>query len=309
MDYELFIKKSLQFHQHTYCFVQKPFLSFDFDFKNTIDSTDFYYNTNISQSQRGAKWNSLLHITAFKYKYPKVSLWVLSNRTLSLHISNKKYKFIINSVHPSITLNLSPDDLLNYQISASFFSSPSVIGSFSYKNLLMSIHFYDEKISLAYQIKSDKIEIGCGFKIKKSNSILDFVTDSFSGIKIPLLQNQFLSITSGFVSDSYKIALAFQNINHKITYSYINSPIFNGEDYDFASFYLLQYKYILNNGNKLAFLYPLFTKSLYLRGSFHIYDKLKVRLTAKLDNNEGSFHFNPTFGFLFNLNQIADFLK
>ena len=40
-----------------------------------------------------------------------------------------------------------------------------------------------------------------------------------------------------------------------------------------------------------------------------IYDKLKVRLTAKFDNNEGSFHFNPAFGFLFNLNQIADFLK
>lgn len=300
MDYEQYIKKSVQYHSNIYCVTQKPLLSFGFSFNHNNNSTNFLFDTNISKNQKDSKWSSKFHLTVLNYQYPRMSLWIFPYQYLSIHLSSQNYIIKLNPVHPSITFNLSTDPLLNYSVTASFIDRPSVIGSFNIKKkILMSIRLYEKKIAMFSNIKGTIFDLYSGLKFHKADSFLDSKLSSFTGIKIPLSNDQSFSTASGFSLNSIKTVVAYRSIHHRITSIFLNAPIYNGETYTYNNFYHIQYKYITNNRSKIAFLYSFSSRNLFLRGSFKAFNKLIIKMTARLYRSEDKFHFNPGFGFLY----------
>lgn len=301
MNYEHFIKKSIQYHSNVYCVAKKSFLSFNFGLNHRFGTTDIISESNFHKSQTDSNWSSKFHISIVNFQHPRISLWVFPQRYFSIHVSSKNCTVKLNAIHPSITLNLSPDTLLNYSITANFFTDPSVIGSFNFKNkLLMSIRLRERKLSSAYNIKGGLFDMYCGLKMKNTDSILNIIYSAFNGIKIPLRNNRSISFAAGFLSDSLKNVIAFRGVHHRITSIFVNGPVYDGDNYSYKGIYNLQYKYV-NNRGKIGSLYSFSSKNLFLRGSFKVTKKFVIKATVRLYINEDRFHINPGFEFFYQI--------
>ena len=300
MDYLQIFQKSLQFHDHIYCIRPKPYFSFGLGLNHYSKTTNLHFFTEIN-NEKEKGWSNQYCIIVNNNKYPRVTFYLNPFQFVSLNFTNKNFDLKLNPSGPLILVNLYKKEL-SYSLKAYFGSQPSVAGSFKVNNrFAQSVRLSKNNISFAYKIIANKyLNFLAGFVLKNTHPIIEDLISSFAGFQFFISDHQ-ISITPGFYYDDFELAIHHRRKNNRLTFVYKNSPEYDEENNSNLDSYYFQYKFVSNNGNKIGVLCDIPNNILYTRVSVKITQFVKLKMTNKLNFSDGEFHFEPTFGFNFNL--------